>query len=202
MNSVCISLEKIQLATAEHSTIWSFSILSISTQIICWWLCQSEKRFRRTQIWASSDSASVWNMSKVIIWLCTSEAEPERIPVSLRIIGVYYVLQEQTDTYLEHVVKLADGGEGVREALGAQVEQSLHEHVDLEGVEATLAVRVHVLARVGQVLQHVQDLLGGALLANRHHHLVSRRGAGQGGWKQNNRVTSSAVSQREGRQQC
>lgn len=86
---------------------------------------------------------------------------------------------EIPDTHLKDEVELADGGERVRETLGAQVEQRLHEHVDLEGVEGALALHLGVLPGVGQVHQDVQHLLGRALLPHGHHHLMGRRRAGQ-----------------------
>lgn len=39
-------------------------------------------------------------------------------------------------SHLEDVMVFRDGGEGVAEALGPEVQQGLHEDVDLEGVEA------------------------------------------------------------------
>lgn len=57
VNSPVISLENIQVATAEQSTICILSNLSIITTIICWWFCHNSKTLCKIQIWASSDSA-------------------------------------------------------------------------------------------------------------------------------------------------
>lgn len=59
VKSAFISLEKIHVATAEHSTICVFSNLSTNTHIICWWLLHSSYKLCSKQICASSESAMV-----------------------------------------------------------------------------------------------------------------------------------------------
>lgn len=97
-------------------------------------------------------------------------------------IEAFLFLQRQqytSSTYLKDKVELANGGERMRETLGAQVEQRLHEHVDLEGVERALPLHLGVLPGVGQVVQDVQDLLSRALLSDCHHQGMRRRRAGE-----------------------
>ncbi|CAG9117063.1 unnamed protein product, partial [Plutella xylostella] len=74
-------------------------------------------------------------------------------------------------------MKLGYGGGAVRDALAAQVEQRLHEHVDLERVvrRGLRARRRLALAqRVRQRADHVQRLFGGALVAHADYELVRR----------------------------
>lgn len=71
VKSLFISLEKIHVATAEHSTTCVFSSLSTSTHNICWWLAQSSYKLCNKQIWASSVSAIVYEKISLInieIW--------------------------------------------------------------------------------------------------------------------------------------
>lgn len=81
-------------------------------------------------------------------------------------------------------MELGDGGKGVGKALRAQIQQRLHEHVDLERIEGRLDhIVLGSLARVRQILQLVQHVLRGALLPNGHHQLVGGRRSRQGCWK-------------------
>lgn len=78
-------------------------------------------------------------------------------------------------------MELGDGGKGVGKALRAQIQQRLHEHVDLERIEGRLDhIVLGSLARVRQILQLVQHVLRGALLPNGHHQLVGGRRSRQG----------------------
>lgn len=72
-----------------------------------------------------------------------------------------------------------DGGEGVAEALGPEVQQGLHEDVDLEGVEAGVGQGLIVLPRVWQLLQQCQHLLWAGLLPQNCDELLSRLRTGQ-----------------------
>lgn len=65
--------------------------------------------------------------------------------------------------------------ETVTEALRAEIQQSLHEDVDLERI---VIVRLLVLPRPRQCVQHVEHLLGRALAPDRHHEFVRRGCAG------------------------
>lgn len=78
-------------------------------------------------------------------------------------------------------MKLGDGCETVGKRLGAQIQQGLHEHVDLQGIESGIR---HLLVDifiggVGQLLQDVDHLLRCTLLSNGDHQLMGDLRAGQ-----------------------
>lgn len=72
-----------------------------------------------------------------------------------------------------------DGGEGVAEALGPEVQQGLHKDVNLERVEAGVRQGLVVLPRVRQLLQQCQHLLRAGLLPQHCDELLSRLRTGQ-----------------------
>lgn len=80
-------------------------------------------------------------------------------------------------------MKLGDRRKTVRETLRAQIQERLHEHIDLQRIVRLLLVAdvAVVLVRIGQVFEDAQHLIGGALLPDGNDQLESGRGARQCG---------------------
>lgn len=70
-------------------------------------------------------------------------------------------------------MELRNGGKRVGKALRSQVQQCLHENIDLQGVEGRLDhIVLGRFPRVGQILQLVQHIFRGALLTDSDHQFV------------------------------
>lgn len=115
VNSLFISLEKIHVATAEHSTICVFNNLSMRTHIICWCECHNSNTLCNKHICASSESAMVWkyvekkkNMSES---KCTNYIRDVCDD------HLFYL-----KTYLENFMEFCDGSKTMRETFRTQIQ--------------------------------------------------------------------------------